>query len=148
MARIDLPPERLSDYERAICYYTVPKISHPVTFGLIVVYCVCVFEALGALIYGLLENNGPVTQGGVVALIAIVVFGIVAFMVRAFLNEIRLRKALGVARRAPEAIGDIDDVPNPFATHRLLRRPLHGQENRFSCTDNDGVLQYLNSIHL
>ena len=113
MALVEPPPERLSDYERAICYYTLPRISYPVTFGLIVAYAVCLLEAFAAVIYGLLWDHAAFAKGGAAALGAIVVFGVVVFTARALLNEIRMRRALAVARGVPDAVADIKDIPSP-----------------------------------
>ena len=142
MARIDLPPEHLSEYERAVCYYTLPRIARPVTFGLIVVYTVCLFEALGVLAYGFLSNNEKITKLGALVLAGIIILGIVAFMARAFLFELKQRRALAVARRVPDAVAGVDDIPDPFADHLLLRHPLHSRGDLFPCTDNEGTLMY------
>lgn len=142
MALAEPPPERLSDYERAICYYTLPRISYPVTFGLIVAYAVCLLEAFAAVIYGLLWDHAAFAKSGAAALGAIVVFGIVVFTLRALLNEVRMRRVLAVARGVPDAIADIKDIPDPFAGHFLLRHPLHTRGDIFTCTDNTGAVLY------
>lgn len=142
MAQIDMPHERLSDYERAICYYTLPKITHPVTLGLIVVYLVCVIEAAGVLLYGFLSDNARITQIGAVAFGGIIIFGIVIFLLRALIYEIRLRRALAVAKGVPNAIEDMGDIPDPFVDHVLLRHPLHARGDLYPCTDNTGALAY------
>jgi hypothetical protein len=142
MARIELPPEHLSDYERAICYYTLPKIAHPITFGLIIIYGVCLLEAVGVIAYGVFWDQDTVIKAGAVALAGIIVFGIVAFTARALLNDVRQRRALAVARGIPDAIADLQDIPDPFAGHVLLRHPLHTRGDLFPCTDNDGNLVY------
>jgi len=142
MALSEPPPERLSDYERAICYHTLPRVSHPVTFGLIVAYAVCLLEAFAALIYGLLWDHAGFTKGGAVALAGIVVFGVVVFVARALLNEVRMRRALAVARGVPDAIADVKDIPDPFSGHVLIRHPLHIRGGTFTCTDNAGTVLY------
>ena len=142
MAQVDLPPQRLSEYERAICYYTLPKVNHPVAFGLVVVYAVIVLEALGFLGYGLGAGNPAYTGIGAGALAAVTVFGIVIFLGRALLNEIRMRKALAVAKTVPDAISHVEDIPDPFQDHVLLRLPLHARGDLFPCTDNEGNIAY------
>lgn len=142
MARIEMQPERLTDYERAICYYTIPKVTRPLTQGLIVIYAACLLEALYLLIYGLLKDDDLITKVGTWSLAGIVILGIVAFLVRAFLNEVKQRRALAVAKGVPDAISDIDDIPDPFADHVLLRHPLHKRGDLFPCTDNNGALVY------
>jgi len=51
------PPDTISDYERAVCYYTLPRVTSRVTLALVIAYAVCVFEALGALCIGVLFDN-------------------------------------------------------------------------------------------
>lgn len=142
MAQVDLPPQRLSEYERAICYYTFPKITHPVAFGLIVAYAVVVLEVAAILCYGLMTDNAAYTRVGSVAFAGVTVIGMVVFLGRALLNEIRMRKALAVARTVPDAISHVEDIPDPFQNHLLLRHPLHARGDLFPCTDNDGNIAY------
>lgn len=142
MTRIEMPHEPLSDYERAVCYYTLPRISNTVTVGLIVVYAICVLEALGAVVYGLMWDNNDVAVVGSWALGGIVVFGVVAFMVRAIVAEVRQRRALAIAKNIPDAVSSIQDIPDPFGDHILLRHPLHQRGDLFPCTDNAGKLVY------
>ncbi|HUW59543.1 MAG TPA: hypothetical protein VMZ06_00950 [Candidatus Bathyarchaeia archaeon] len=142
MAQVDLPPQRLSEYERAICYYTLPKITHPVAFGLVVAYAVVVLEVLAILCYGLMSDNAAYTRIGEVVFVGIIVIGMVAFLGRALLNEVRMRKALAVAKTVPDAISHVEDIPDPFQHHLLLRHPLHARGDLFPCTDNDGNIAY------
>lgn len=142
MVRIDMPEDRLTDYERAICYYTLPRVTHPVTFGLIVVYAVCLVEAFGYFLYGFLWDRPGVAKIGMFALGGMIVFGIVLFMVRALLNEYGRRKALAVARNVPDAVAGMDELPDPFAGHILMRHPIHNLGDLFPCTDSTGELFY------
>lgn len=134
--------DRLTDYERAICYYALPKIINPITLGIIVAYAVCVFEALAALTYGLLTRRAPWIEGGAWALAAILVFGIVVFMGRAFLNELRQRRLLAAARGVPNALREIGDVRDPFADHVLLQHPAGARGIQFDCTGGDMAAHY------
>lgn len=142
MAKVDLPPQRLSEYERAICYYTLPKITHPVTFGLIIAYTLVFVEAFALMGYGILTENGAYIHWGAIAVIAITIFGIIVFLGRALLNEVRMRKALAVAKALPDAISQVEDIPDPFEHHLLLRHPLHSRGDLFPCTDNEGNILY------
>lgn len=142
MARIDLPEDRLSEYERVICYYTLPRIAHPVAFWFLVVYAVCLVESVAVILYGLLGDRSGFVRGGLYTFGGIVAFGIVVFVLRAFISEFKLRKALAVARSVPDAIADMEDVPDPFADHVLLRHPLHDLGDLFPCTDGRGKLLY------
>lgn len=134
--------DRLTDYERAICYYALPKVINPITLGIIVAYAVCVFEALAALTFGLVARRVPWIEGGAWALAAILVFGIVVFMGRAFLNELRQRRLLAAARGVPDALSGIRDVPDPFIDHVLLRHPAGARGLHFDCTGGDTATRY------
>jgi hypothetical protein len=142
MARIEMPTEHLTDYERAICYYTIPKVTQPLTFGLIIAYVVCLMEAVILLLYGIAKDDDFLTTLGTWALAGIVLLGVVAFMVRAFMNEMKQRRALAVAKGVPDAIADLGNIPDPFADHVLLRHPLQARGDLFPCTDNTGTLTY------
>lgn len=137
-----MPVEHLSDYERAICYHTIPRVTQPLTFGLIVVYTVCLVEAIFLLAYGFATKNSLIETVGIWSLAGIVALGIVAFLTRAFLNELKQRRALAAARNVPDPIVDIGDIPDPFADHLLLRHPLHTRGDLFPCTDEAGNLMY------
>ena len=142
MARVDMPPEHLTDYERAICYYTLPKITHPVTFGLLAAYVVCIIAALGVLAYGVTTHHKGVTRAGVFAVGGIVAFGVVAFMLRALFHEFRKRRALAAPRGVPDVSSDAADIPDPFENHLLLRHPLHARGDLFPCTDDVRDISY------
>ena len=135
--------DRLSDFERVICYRTLPEITHPVTLGLLLAYVVVLLEAVLFLIWGALQDNISWTSAGLTAVTAAVVLGIVAFTARALLNEVRKRKALATAEGVPDPrLSDHDLMPDPFGHHLLLRRLRHSRSKTFACTDRDGNLQY------
>ena len=54
----------MTPYERAVCYYTLPKVIHPITLGLIWVYALCVIEAVGAFSYGVYTGDMDWTMAG------------------------------------------------------------------------------------
>jgi hypothetical protein len=138
------PPERLSDYERAVCYYTLPRTTGSINTALILVYGLCLLEAIGALVYGLVAQNATWTRVGTFALAGIIVFGLLAFTGRAILNEVRRRRALAVAHDAPEP--EASELPDPFANHLLFRRPLAPDEDGFECVELHGDTRYRVSI--
>ncbi len=142
MKRTELPGDHLSDYERAICYYTLPRVTNPVTFGLVVAYFLCVFEAAAALCLGIAIQSEVWTRSGAVALAAIVIFGVIVFMIRALMNEVNRRKALAVAHGVPDAPAETPEAPDPFADHRLIRRPSYVKGSGFVCTDRKGTVLY------
>ncbi len=132
---------KITDYERAICYYTLPKVITPITYGLIIAYGICLMEAVAAFLFGLYTQSPTWTGMGGAALVAIIVFGIITFIARAILNEVRTRKLLNVARNTPDSSDD-DDLPDPFANHTLLARPLNAQGTLFAITQGDASIQY------
>ena len=144
MALAEMPRDHLTAYERAVCYYTLPRVTHPITYGIIVAYAVCLFEALGALFIGVFMENEAWTTAGTCALGGIVVLGLVIFTIRALLNEVRRQKTLALARAVPDAPASaVDpDLPNPFGGHLLLKHPLYAPGTLFACTDNDASICY------
>jgi hypothetical protein len=134
--------EHLSDYERAVCYHTLPRVNHPLTLGLIVVYGVCLLEALGAIAIGYyLERPWWLKLGGI-SLIALIFFGLIVFTIRAFLNELRRRQALAATHGVPDARESAHDLPDPFEDHVLLHHPSHTRGLRFSLSDNRDTSGY------
>ncbi len=69
-------------------------------------------------------------------------FGIVAFMVRALINELRQRSALAEARGVPDTLDGGDAFPDPFAGHLLLKRPHEARGRLYACTENDQTIRY------
>ena len=134
--------EHLTEYERAVCYYTLPRVVRPVTFGLIIAYAVCLAEAAAALFIGLLIENQTWTVAGAFATAAIVLFGLLVFMMRALVNELRQRSALAEARDVPDALEDNEDFPDPFAGHLLLKRPSDARGRLYACTEEDHTIRY------
>jgi hypothetical protein len=119
-------------FQRAVRYYTLPKVVHPITYGLIIAYAVCVVEALGAIAIGLLIGSATWLWAGIYAFIGIVAFGILVFLGRAMVNQVREQRALIDAdTAAPEADATDPSIPDPFAENIWLRFPLEPTENGF-----------------
>jgi hypothetical protein len=142
MPTAELPRDHLTDYERAICYFTLPNVVYPINSGIIVAYAVCVFEAAGALVIGLVLQNPAWMLAGAAALWGIVLFGLVVFTGRALLSELRRQRALAQAHGVPNAHDDADDLPDPFAGHILLRHPAATRGKLYSCTAPGDTIQY------
>jgi len=140
MTTAPVPGEHLTQYERAVCYYTLPRVTRPLTYGLIVAYGVCLAEALGATVFGVLTGSRVWTVAGTVCLVAMVVFGMVVFTLRTFLNELRQRRALADARAVPDAVDS--DLPDPFAGHLLLRHPRDDLGHMFTCCTDPPEREY------
>ena len=132
----------ISDFERAVCYYTLPRVTSPVTFGLVIAYAVCFLEAVGVTVYGFIWENETYARAGVIALIGITIFGIAAFLVRAFMNEVRKQRALASAKGIQDVSDEAGDLPDPFKGHVLLRFHREKQSGLARVTDNEGNLRY------
>ena len=117
-----IPYNQISKQERLICYYTLPRLLHPFTVGLLIAYMLCVAEALGALVFGMITDQPAWTSVGAWSLGGIIVLGLAAFTARALLNDWRRRRALALARKAPHTLDD-SDAPDLFAGHVLLSKP-------------------------
>lgn len=138
--------EHLSDYERVVCYHTIPRTNHPVTLGLIVAYAVCLLEAVLAIGVGVYLERSNWLRIGSVCFVGLILFGIVVFTIRAFLNELRSRKALAAAEGVPDARESAQDFPDPFESHILLHHPAHTRGTLFSLTDDHDTSGYIVEI--
>ncbi|MBI4557076.1 MAG: hypothetical protein HY706_05775 [Candidatus Hydrogenedentes bacterium] len=136
------PQEHISDFERAVCYFTLPRTVSSVTPAIVIVFAVILLEALGALVYGVVQQNPVWMKAGTGALAATVVFGLATFMIRGLLNEVRRNRALLEAQKLPEAQAPPQDLPDPFAGHTLLRRARNAGRDAFVCTNNRGEVVY------
>ena len=134
--------DRISQYERAICYYALPRMVNPVTLGLLMAYTLCVAEALAALAYGVWAENDPWAKAGAASFIGLVLFGIVVFTGRALINEVRQRRFLAAARGVPNAQTDLPDLPDPFAGHVLLCHPIDHPRRHFDCEADNASTRY------
>jgi hypothetical protein len=140
MPQADIPQDHLTDYERAVCYFALPRLYNPVSFGLIAVFAFCLFEALCVIAYGTYTQSQTFIYAGVMAFIALVVFGIVVFLIRGLLNDVRTRRALAQAKGVPDAVDE--NLPNPFGDHVLLKHPINQQGKLFACTEDDMSIDY------
>jgi hypothetical protein len=131
-----LPEKGLTEYERAVCYYSLPRLVSPISYALIVAYGVCLFEAIAAMAVGIVIQDDDWLTLGAICTVAMVVFGVVVFTCRAFLNEFRRRRLLAEAHNAPKAARNLaEDVPDPFAEHILVQHPDATKGNLFNVTD-------------
>jgi len=142
MSQPPAAPERLTDFERAVCYYTLPTTVSPVTTGLVLIYAIVLLEAIGALVYGLLWDSMVYTEAGAWSFGIMVVFGLVVFTFRSLIFEVRRRRTLAMASAMRDTESIDETVPDPFQRHTLLRMPLHFAHTKVACTDNDGAIRY------
>ncbi len=143
MTEPDVHEERLTEYERAICYSTIPSVTYPLTFGLIIGYGFIVLASLLLMVYGLntehavWERWGPITFG------LTVVVGVVGFLARAVVNQVHERAALSEAEALPNVESSFDELPDPFEGHVLLRCSRHHEGDTVEITDNRGRTAYV-----
>lgn len=130
------PEDHLSDYERVVCYHSLPRTSHSLTLGLVFAYALCLLEALAAICIGVCFEKPVWLQAGAYAFVGLILFGLVVFTLRGFLSELRARKALAAAHGVPDARDSAQDFPDPFERHILLRHPAHARGTLYSLTDN------------
>ncbi len=135
--------EPLGDYERVVCYYTLPNVISPVTFGTICIFVVFLLQTVAAVAYGWYAGSDRWLWGGLIAMLWLIAAGSVAFLARAFINEMRERQALAQAHGIHDSVAPTDSgIPDPFAEHILLRHPVAARGRLFACSENDSSLQF------
>lgn len=134
--------ERLSDFERAVCYYSLPRAVSPLTFGGICVYAAFIAQALAAMAYGVYAWDTRWLVNGTIVLLWLIAIGSVVFLVRAFRNEVRERRLLAAAKIRRETVEVDSDLPDPFENHVLLRHPIGARGRLFPCTENNDALHF------
>lgn len=137
MPYVEQPEDRISPAERAVCYYTLPRAATPVSAGMLAVFGVLLAEAAALLVYGAVADNDAWVRVGATALGILAVGGLAWFFLIALAKDVRRRRLLAAARRQPE-VPDPEELPDPFAGHALLKRPLRPAGSLFACSDNEG----------
>jgi hypothetical protein len=113
--------ERLTEFERAVCYDTLPQITRPVTLGTVLAYSTVLVVAFLVVAYGVRADLPAWRVWGTTLFAAVACAGIVGFIYRALYYAIRQRDALRNAQQMPNVESGFDELPDPFATHALLR---------------------------
>ena len=142
MPQAEQPKDQLSEYERAVCYYTLPRVISPVTVGAMAVYAAFIVLAIAAMVYGFYAEQRVWWLAGMFFFSWMVALGSITFLFRAFLNEMTERRALTEARGLVDAAEEDFDIPDPFAGHVLLKHPVAMHGRLFSCTEDDATLMY------
>ncbi len=143
MTEPDVHEERLTEYERAICYSTIPRVTHPLTLGLIIAYGFVVLASLILMAFGLNTEHDVWSRWGPIAFGLTVVVGIVGFLARAVVNQVHERAALAEAEALPNVDSGFDQLPDPFEGHVLLRYSRHYEGDTVDITDNRGRTVYV-----
>lgn len=132
----------LTDYERAICYYTLPRLVTPTTQGAILLFGLCLAASVAVMLAAISFDQPRWLYIGAGAYGALVCYAILHFSGRAFLNAVRKRRILAEAEGVPDARTGADDIPDPFAGHVLLRHPIYYEGLLFACTERDASIAY------
>ena len=128
-------PERLSEYERAVCYYALPRTVSPITYGLVIAYAVVLLEAVLFLAWATWQNNERLLPWAVASVVGAILLGVVAFLLRAIMNDVRQRRLLAAAQHAPVVATDVTP-PSLLARHRLYTMPTRAKAP-FNIADAD-----------
>jgi hypothetical protein len=121
MALPDPKGERLTEFERAVCFDTLPQVTRPVTLGGIAAYAALLIASFLVLAYGIRADEAAWRSWGAAAFAVVVAGGLVGFMYLATTNAVRRRAALAEAGEVPNVESGFDALPDPFAGHALLR---------------------------
>lgn len=142
MSKAEAQEERLTDYERAICYSTIPRVTHPLAYGLIVAYAMVVLLTLAFMVYGLRSEGSSWERWGTTVFGLTVAVGVVGFTLRAIVNQVYERSALAEAETMPNVESGFDDLPDPFEGNTLLRFRQYHEGDTLDVTDNRGRTVY------
>ena len=143
MTEPDAHEEHLTEYERAICYSTIPSVTRPLTLGLIIAYGLIVLASVFLMAYGINTKHPVWERWGAIAFALTVSVGVVGFLARAVVNQVQERAALSEAEALPNVESGFDDLPDPFAGHVLLRYSRHHEGEAVDITDNKGRTVYV-----
>jgi len=140
MPRIEMD-DFLSDYERAVCYFTLPKLVYHISPISIFFYFICVLFAFTLTFWGLVLGNSQLSYIGTFTLIVITLLGFIMFTGRALVSEFRWRKCLAEAHSSTTE--ESLDLPDPFENHELYLIPSKEKGNvLFPCVNRAGEIQY------
>lgn len=140
MTPADREIETLSDFERAIAYFTLPGIRRPISAWVYAVFAVAIIASLVAFVWGLRTDGGTLELVSGIALGIVIVVGMAVFLGHAIRIEIQERAALASAHEMPNAESGFDDALDPFAAHVLLARPWRRGRKEIAIRDRKGAL--------
>lgn len=140
MTTADNEIETLSDFERAIAYFTLPGIRRPIPAWVYAVFTVALIASLVAFVWGLRTDGGALEMIAGIALGIVIVAGMAVFFGHAIRIEIQEREALASAHEMPNAESDFDAALDPFAKHVLLARPWRRGRDEIPVRDRKGGL--------
>ena len=142
MARLDAEPAPLTPYERAACYYTLPRIAPPMPAAFVFLYGGLLSALLAALCIVAVYGSSRATYGVVIAVVFVAFGGMAVVMVRSTLAEVRTRRVLQDAHDSPNVETQDDSLPDPFANHILMRHVADRMGRLTVCTSDDLHIEY------
>jgi hypothetical protein len=142
MARLDAQPAPLTPYERAACYYTLPRIAPPMPAAFVFLYGGLLSALLATLCIVAVYGSSRATYGVVIGVVVVAFSGMAVVMVRSTLAEVRTRRVLQEAHDAPNVETQDDSLPDPFANHILMRHATDRMGRLTACTSDDHDIEY------
>ncbi len=131
----------LSDYERAVCYFTLPKLVYQINPVSLFIYSVFVIFSFALTFWGLLLGIQKLSYAGTIALVVITLLGFILFTVKSLVGELRWRKCLAEAHGSTKE--ETLDFPDPFEKHELYLISLKEKGGALSsCVNRAGEIQY------
>jgi hypothetical protein len=113
--------------------------SIPVTYGLVIAYAVVLLEALLFLAWAIWQDNERLLPWAVAAVVGAILLGVVAFLLRAIMNDIRQRRLLITAQHVPAVQSDVK-APDLLSRHRLYTMPARAKPPFTLCDADDAPL--------
>ncbi|MCC6144252.1 MAG: hypothetical protein IT368_10645 [Candidatus Hydrogenedentes bacterium] len=141
MAQADQISDHLSDYERAVCYYTLPRVDPPPSQASIVGYALALLASFALMVAAVLAESNRWLYISSGAMGMSVLYGLTVFPARALASSIRRRRVLQAASNVPDAQND-ESAPDPFAHHVLLRHPMYRPGALYALTDKNADIDY------
>lgn len=142
MARLDTDIPPLTPYERAACYYTLPRVAPSIPAAFVFLYGGLLLSLLTLLCVVAVYGSARATYTLVLIVVLAAFAGILAVMARGVLHEIRIRRVLQEAQNAPAVESMDDSLPDPFEHHVLLRHPGNPIGRLTACTSDSMDIEY------
>ncbi|GEM_PF-1226733 len=127
----------ITDYERAMCYFTFPKISYIISPGVVFLYTLLIILSFSILFVGIAYDNLTIANLGGILAIIVAAGGVLVLVGRTVVYEYRWRKYLEGANNIPQQIAS--ELPDPFQNHTLICISVETRDsNLFPCIDRSG----------
>jgi hypothetical protein len=128
----------LSDFERAIAYFTLPGIREPLPAWVYALFIGALAVFLAVFAGGVRAESDAATMTGGIGLAVTTLAALAVFFGHAIRAEIREREALAEAAHMPNAESGFEASLDPFADHRLFGRPRNKRADDTAIWDRKG----------